>query len=511
MAASEFHANATTEPLAWGARRVEAAGAAAQHGRAVIAALFDSVSVLDAVGWGLRLLALVVVPPRRSAPSASSWLLLIFLLPELGFVLYLFAGRARTPERVRRRRADFPGLHPGVLDRVEKHVKRHAAATLSVPAATARLVERLGRFRPLAGNEVVPCSDYDACVRRLVADIDAAREHVHVISHIFGHDAVGDAIGAALVRAAKRGVVCRVLADAIGTGRGGRRRLRDLRREGVRTAFVAPINLLRAMMHRADMRNHRKIAVIDGRIAHVGSQNLVDKQFKRDICYEDLAVRVVGPVVLQLQIVFLADWHVATGEALDVDALLPETGPAGTVIAQALPSGPSFPDENFRLVLVDLLHGARDRVVLVTPYFVPDESMIAALTTAALRGADVSVIIPAKSDSRLVTLAQNAYVAELERDGVEMFHYLPAFLHAKHTTIDDEITLVGSSNIDIRSFALNEEISLVVYDRGVCDRFRAEQERLLARSKPVILEEWLSRPLLRRWLESVARLFSPVL
>jgi cardiolipin synthase A/B len=162
-------------------------------------------------------------------------------------------------------------------------------------------------------------------------------------------------------------------------------------------------------------------------------------------------------------------------------------------------------------VLVDLLHGARERVVIVTPYFVPDDSTMDALTTAALRGAEVRVIVPSRHDSPLVGLAQKSYVADLVRDGVRVHHYAGAFLHAKHLTIDDEITLVGSSNIDIRSFTLNDEINLLVYDRGVCAEFRREQERLLSNAPAVRLDAWLKRPALHRFVESIARLFSPVL
>jgi cardiolipin synthase A/B len=473
--------------------------------------VFGDFGVWFVVEWALRALAIAVVPPRRSPQSASAWMLLIFLFPIVGFPLFLVLGRARAPAKVRRRRADFPGHHAGVIQRLDAQLDRFAVPPDLLPTGVARLSTRLGRFRPVAGNHVEWCADYDGCIRNLIADIDAAQDHVHLLYYIWGADEVGAQVEAALMRAAARGVTCRVLADAFGTARRGRRCLRRLRRDGIRTAIASPMNVLRAFLRRADMRNHRKIAVIDGRVAHVGSQNIVKHDFRKGLSYEDLNVRATGPVVLQLQIVFLSDWHAATGEPLDVESLLPDAERTGDCVAQALPSGPSFPDENFRRVLVDLLHGARERVTLVTPYFVPDESTMTALTTASLRGVKVRVIVPRRHDSRLVGLAQDSYVAELVRDGVRVHRYLPAFLHAKHATIDERIALIGSGNIDVRSFSLNEEISLLLYDRAICASLHEEQERLLRTAPLVDLDRWLARPFFRHWVESIARLFSPML
>ncbi|HKB39126.1 MAG TPA: phospholipase D-like domain-containing protein, partial [Gemmataceae bacterium] len=259
------------------------------------------------------------------------------------------------------------------------------------------------------------------------------------------------------------------------------------------------------------LRNHRKIAVIDGRIGYTGSQNLVDAQLKEGIAYEDLMVRVTGPVVLELQYVFASDWFLETSEVLDGESEFPSPEIAGDVPAQALPSGPAFPTQNNQRFFVALVHGAQKRVVLTTPYFIPDEPLLQAMQTAAQRGVEVHLVVSERGDSRLVTLAQESYFEELLEAGVRVHLYRKNFLHSKHLSIDDAVAMIGTSNLDIRSFALNAELMLTIYDRGVAAGLAAEEERYFARSTLLTLATWEERSFWRKLGQNLCRLFSPLL
>jgi cardiolipin synthase len=373
------------------------------------------------------------------------------------------------------------------------------------------LAENLGGMPILGGNAVELLVDYDATFARLVADIDRAENHVHLLFFIIADDRATAPVFEALGRAARRGVACRVLADAIGS-RSGLRTLRPkLTALGVEVHEMLPVSLFPWRKARLDLRNHRKIAVIDGRVGYTGSQNLIAADFKGGLPYEDLMVRVTGPVVLDLQYIFAADWFVETDEVLEGEAEFPCPKIAGGVPAQALASGPAFPTQNNQRLFVALVHGAGKRVVLTTPYFIPDEPLLQAMQTAALRGVDVHLVVSEKADQFIVSRAQESYYEELLEAGVHIHLYRKQFLHAKHLSIDDSVALIGSSNLDIRSFVLNAEVMLMIYDSGLTARLAAEQERYFANSRLLTLAAWEERPFGRKVLQNLARLLSPLL
>jgi cardiolipin synthase len=262
---------------------------------------------------------------------------------------------------------------------------------------------------------------------------------------------------------------------------------------------------------RIDLRNHRKIVVIDGRVGYVGSQNIIDADFKRPLVYEELVVRVSGPVVAELQAVFLADRWMETGEAIRNTSMFPHVGRHGQSMAQVLPSGPQYPHENNQRFIVSLIHAANKRVVITSPYFIPDDPFIQAMTTAVLRGVEVHLVVSKQIDQYLVGLGQRSFYDELLEGGVRIHSYTRRFLHAKHVSIDDCVALIGSSNMDIRSFALNAEVMLVVYDREVVEQLRRIQERYFADSEEVSAERWRNRPIVYRMLQNTARLADSLL
>jgi cardiolipin synthase A/B len=461
--------------------------------------------------WAVRLVMLVVVPFRRPPASANAWLLLVFFQPWIGLALYLVIGR---PELPRWRTEKLKKLVPE-LEHVGRRLQEHPNVSHpEVPprlAGGVRLAESLSRLPILGGNSAELLDDYDGSVGRLVADIDAARDHVHLLYYIFADDATGRRVLEALARAVKRGVVCRVLIDALGARKALRTLLPKLTEAGVIAHRVLPAGLLRLWGARVDLRNHRKIAVIDGRVGYTGSQNLVDATFKKGITYEELVVRVTGPAVLGLQFVFASDWYLEADELLDKPNIFPDPEVTGDVPAQPLPSGPVWAPAAIQQVVVSLIHGARERVVITTPYFVPDGALLQALRTAVRRGVEVHLVVSRLADQRLVSLAQRSYYAELLDAGVRVHRYREKFLHAKHLSIDDEIALIGSSNMDIRSFLLNAEIALLFYSKEVTARLRAEQERYFAGSELLEKDEWGRRPLVSKVAENTARLMSALL
>ncbi|MBX3415144.1 MAG: cardiolipin synthase [Pirellulales bacterium] len=461
--------------------------------------------------WTIRLAMLAVVPVRRAPAAAKGWLLLIFFEPWVGLLLYVLIGRARLSRKQRAKFAELPRAMSQVLARFVDHPNIFHPEVGPALSQAVSLAERLGGSPILGGNSIEVLVDYDDTVARLIADIDQAVHHVHLEFYIFSDDEVTGRVIAAMERATHRGVRCRVLVDAIGSRTALRTLRPKLRGLNIELHAMLPVSLLPWRKARIDLRNHRKIAVIDGRVGYTGSQNLVAAGFQQGIRYEDLMVRVHGPAVLELQYVFASDWFLETGEILDGEREFPCPTIAGDVAAQALPSGPAFPTQNNQRLFVALVHGAARRVVLTTPYFIPDEPLLQAMQTAAKRGVDVHLVVSETGDQAFVTLAQESYYEELLEAGVHVHQFQQNFLHAKHLSIDDAVALIGSSNLDIRSFALNAELMLVIYDRGTVARLAIEQERYFRESRLLTHEGWRQRSLGRQLLQNTARLFSPLL
>ncbi len=375
------------------------------------------------------------------------------------------------------------------------------------------LAERAVGLPVVGGNTIDLFSDTDLAIDRLIADIDAAVNHVHLLFYIFRDDCVGRRVAEALVRAHGRGVTCRVLADAVGSRGLFRRLAPELRAKGVAVHPVLPVNLLRLPLARLDLRNHRKLAVIDGRIALAGSQNIVEGSYghRRAGGWHDVMGRITGPAVGDFQGVFLEDWYHETGELLEGPGLYPTIEPQGSVAMQVVPTGPDLPTEAFQAVLVEAIFLARRRVVITSPYFIPNEAMLLALRLAVLRGVSVSLILPRHSDHPLVDAAGSFYWEHLMHCGVNVYLYYAGMLHAKTLTVDDRLAMFGSANYDIRSFELNFELNVLLEDRqavAALARLQDEYERL---STLALSGDGPSRTWGGRLKANLAKLFSPLL
>jgi cardiolipin synthase len=461
--------------------------------------------------WAVRLTMLLYVPQRRSASAARTWLLFIFLLPWPGLAIYALVGRIRVPALRRK-------LQDQASEQIKKAQAQIGTQIVAQPDLPAQLqiipeqVRRLGVFEPFAGNAFEFLRDYEGSIDRLIEDIDAAKRHVHLLTYIYRTDRIGRKVTDALKRAAKRGVVCRVLLDAVGSRVALNQFGPELREAGVEVRSMLPVGLFRRKGERFDLRNHRKISVIDGTIGYLGSQNIADPTFVKNFPNEELVVRFIGPVVSQLQATFLGDHYLETEEVLDRAELFPELKAAGDSAAQLLPSGPGYGQENGRELIISMLYEARRRVVITTPYFIPDEPFLNAICAAGQReNVQVHLVVSKHANQLISQLAQRSYYDDLLEAGIQIHLYRPHFLHAKLLTIDDHVALTGSTNMDIRSFALNAEINLLIYDRQVVEQLKVIQEDYFRNSDLLTCEQWRKRSVLEKVTHNTARLLDSFL
>ena len=459
-------------------------------------------------GWLAYLLVLGgwIVLQKREPVATLSWLLGLALLPYVGFLVYHVFG----PQRIHRQR----------LRRARSRESMSANAALADPAhADAAELARLGvattGLPPASAREVRLLVDGAAKYEALLADIAAATRHIHLEYYIWEPDRTGAALRDALAERARAGVQVRLLLDAIGAVR-ARHFFAPLIEAGGEVAWFHPMRFGHVWRRPwANLRTHRKIVVIDGRVAYTGGMNVSDEQDERvrEDAYRDLHLRLEGEVVRTLQLVFCEDWAYATGDRSFLSGVArdtPREPAAGPVRAQVLVSGPDSPWEAIHRLQVSAIQAAKRRVWLMTPYFVPGEAAMMALTSAAMAGLDVRLLVPRESDSKLVTLAARSYFGPLLVAGVKVYEYGPRMLHSKSLLVDDELVVIGSANFDHRSFRLNFEVAVLFDDRALASRIAALFEGELASAPRV--HRGRHRPLLRvRLPEALARLMSPLL
>ncbi|HWH25682.1 MAG TPA: cardiolipin synthase, partial [Pseudolysinimonas sp.] len=449
--------------------------------------------------------------------TALAWLLLIFFQPYVGIILFFLLGRARLPRNRRRRQRE---VNDYILETTEgfDKVKRDPPW----PPWLEPIVElnrKLGAMPLVGGNTARMWADNQASLDAMVADIYAAESTIHAEFYILSLDATTKPFFDALEAARARGVTVRVLLDHLGNFPypGYRRTVRRLKRMGVEWHLMLPFQPWRLLIQRPDLRNHRKLLVIDGQVGFTGSQNIIETPYqkrsnrRRGLRWKDYMARFEGPVVAGIDALFVTDWYSETGELLTREAAPVRRMGDGHLDCQVVPSGPGFRGENNLRLFNSLVYAAQERIILVSPYFVPDDSMLYAITTAAQSGLDVQLFVSEIGDQFFVYHAQRSYYEELLRAGVRIFRYAkPTILHAKHFTIDDQIAVIGSSNLDMRSFTLDLEISVMVRGGEFLKELRALEDDYRANSTELTLEAWMSRPLPRRILDHVARLTAAV-
>ncbi|WP_423460110.1 cardiolipin synthase [Ottowia sp. VDI28] len=472
-------------------------------------------SWLNWLGWTWTVSSIVlttwIVMQRRAPVSTLAWIMVLNLMPVIGLAVYAYFG----PQRVKRQRLKRWHHRAALMSQEDLRTLRQGRAEPPVWAVQhAALIEQSCGLQLASCHEVKLLGSGAATLDALLGEIAAARKHIHLEYYIYEPDITGLAVLQALTARAKEGVRVRLLVDAIGSpklgSREGRRHLAHYLAAGGQFAIFHPRRLDR-LRPLVNLRTHRKIAVIDGRVGLLGGINITDDENERvrpQDAYRDTHLLLRGGAVRWLQYLFLQDWGYAGGGQIQGEDMLPEDQP-GTVPVHVVASGPDSDSEAIHRAMIDAIHMARERIWLATPYFVPTESALMALTNAALRGVSVKLMVPEKSDSRVVTAAARSYFEELQNAGVLVFEYSGRMFHAKTLLVDQSYSMVGSANFDNRSFRLNFEVAAAVFSTTFNQQLAAMFENDLSACKRVPARRRASPP--QRLFEAVARLASPLL
>ncbi len=456
-----------------------------------------------------------IIMRRRPIGVLLAWIALILSIPVLGAIVYLFVGENRVSEKYVRRVAAIRDAY----DRWQQSLRSRSHDENPVTRPLQRQAESVTGFPVLEGNAVKLLPDYESTFHALIQDIEQCESSCHLEFYIWYPGGLADELLETLLRAGRRGIHCRVILDAVGSKPFLRsKRPAQLREAGVKVAAALPVGLLSTLFSRADLRNHRKIAVIDGAIAYTGSQNLVDPRFfKQDEGvgqWVDASLRITGPIVETLGGTFIHDWEAATGTGLENLEMKHDVRPihkSGNISLQIVPSGPHPNPLAILQLILGAIYSAAEELIITTPYFVPDESLMTALVSAAHRGVEVTLIIPAKNDSRLVDFASRSTFDDLLDAGIRIATYECGLLHTKSITVDGEFCLFGSVNMDMRSLWLNFEISLFIFNKELAGQIRELQRHYLEGSKLIDAESWKKRSFARRFIENAAHLAAPLL
>jgi len=453
-----------------------------------------------------------------TAPARLAWFIVLLVLPYLGAVVYLLFGEISLGRTIHNRHSEvFRQLHLGgkdfvgncdrvLSDRVERQY--HAAFR------TASSVDGLETTDGNTGQLMLTAK---GARDRLVQDIDRATDHVHVLYYIWMTDETGTNVANALIRAAKRGVTCKAMADALGSRELVRSALwNEMTQAGVDTQIALPIKgILRTILFsRLDLRNHRKITIIDGKVTYCGSQNCADSMIRTKPGFSpwiDIMVRLEGPVVAQNQLLFASDWMLHRSDASIGEFPLFSDQEPGGFPAQVFADGPTGAQGATPQLFSVLIGQAQSTLTISTPYFVPDPVVLNALLAAARRGVKVTLVFPRKNDSWIVAAASRSFYRRLLESGLEIFEYTDGLLHAKTLTIDSAVSFIGSTNIDLRSFDLNYENDIILRDDTLTKAIEGRQREYIACAVPVTLEAVLGWSPVRRVWNNVVATMGPVL
>lgn len=477
----------------------------------------------DHIAWLLLALhvllgavAVAYISARRRPATAIAWMLTIIFIPYIGIIAFLLVGFNRLPKARRDKQKHVNAL---IVERTEGLGQlSHRGDWPRGLATLATLNTTLGALPMVGGNGVELLPDYHGSIAAMAAEIDTARRYVHVEFYILVDDAATQPFFDALERACRRGVAVRVLSDHLAAlmNPGRKETLARLAAMGAEYHAMLPLRPWRGHWQRIDLRNHRKLLVVDGRTGFTGSQNLVHESYNkkkniaRGLRWHELMMRLEGPAVRELDAVFVTDWFSETDVLLELDTSPVVLDPAPHLVdAQVVPSGPSFENDNNLKLFVAMIHQATERVSITSPYFVPEDSVLLAIITAAGRGLDVELFVSEIGDQAMVYHAQRSYYEALLRAGVRIYLYkAPEVLHSKHFSIDSDVAVVGSSNMDVRSFSLNMEVSVLIHSAPFVAGLRKVEDGYRANSRELQLADWVKRPMWEKFWDSAARLTS---
>lgn len=458
-----------------------------------------------------------VVLRRRAVSVSLAWLMIIYIIPVLGVIFYFLFGELNLG-RKRAERAKHMFRHYGQWFNLLHDCQAHLPELMSPQITKIDLLctNRMG-IPALCGNTITLQDSPEKILRSIIDDIEAAESHIRMVFYIWHQGGLVDSVSSALIRASKRGVDVKVLLDSAGSHRFFRSHwIEMMTNAGINIQHALAVSPWRVFLRRLDLRQHRKIIVIDDQIAYSGSMNMVDPAFFKQSAgvgeWIDVMVRVTGPTVNVLSAIHAWDWEVETGDRILPNlpsCIVPQV--QNPLPVQVVPSGPGMPDNLIQQVLTLAINQAQTSICITTPYFVPSEELLEELKMTAQRGVNVELVLPKKNDSLMVQWASRAYFEELLSAGVKIHEFEGGLLHTKSVVVDELYCLVGTVNLDMRSLWLNFELTLAIDSIPFTKTMSDLQQTYIAHSTPVILEEWKNRKVHYRFLERMFFLFSPLL
>lgn len=460
----------------------------------------------------LALIPSILLKKNRHTISTVSWILTIILLPGLGGIVYLFFGINRVQRRSLSKEIANQSIAPK-LPQIVQNQLLSSEDYLPINQNLMRLAQNIGHTVPTFGNHIELLTDTNRTLGLIKQAILNAEHSLHLEYYIWQPDQSGTLLRDLLIEKARAGVEVRFLYDGLGSFGLGKNFFKPMREAGIQVApFLAGASIRERWS--INLRNHRKIVIVDGKMAFTGGMNIGDEYLglNQDLGFwRDTHLKVEGPETLQLQQVFAEDWFFATGEALTQQEYYPSPDPTGTVTAQTLLSGPEKNADVFLTLMFAAINEARNSIVLTTSYFVPPESLTTALESAARRGVHVRLLLSSKSANPATVHAGRSYYDSLLDSGVEIFEYTKGILHSKTLTIDDCWSLVGTPNFDYRSLILNFEVGMAIYDRKFAQRLRESIEQDFLNAIEITHIEWNSRSKFEILKQNLCRLFAPVM
>jgi len=472
------------------------------------------------LGYAISILVVVImiVLENRSPLKTISWVLVLLLLPGLGFILYIFFGQNFRKEKIIARKGlrNHHRLNYLAHSQITQltHGNLGDNETAREPTGIVRLLLNNSSSVVTTGNEVTFLNNGKDKFEALLRELKNARHFIHLEYYIFAEDRIGNVVKKILKEKASKGVEVRLIVDDVGSWELKSSFFEEMRKAGVEVYSFLQVRFP-LLTSKVNYRNHRKIVVIDGHIGFIGGYNIADRYKEGDAktygIWRDTHIMIQGDAVNSLQSIFLTDWYFVSQTELTDPKYFPASKPVSNKVMQIVASGP---DSDWPAIMMGIFHtiaSARDYLYIATPYFLPSESVLFALKTAALSGVDVRIIIPEKSDAFITLLCSRSYIREMLEAGVQVYFYQKGFLHAKTVVADDKISIVGSANMDFRSFEQNFEATAFIYDKDTAQEMKATFFKDQSDSEIILLPEWIERPYIEKVKESFARLFSPLL
>lgn len=481
-----------------------------------------NLSTLWLILWSLNYVAAFlavenILRNRREPRGMLAWALALIFIPFVGLMLYMLIGPVPIQRKMRRRHKRRRMIAGPLAEQTAVLAKEHNARALEgfdeTTRALMRLASELSDAVVTSGNSLIVHHDAERAFLNLALGIEAAEHHVHLEYYIFADDDTGRAMRDLLMAKARQGVEVRLLLDAVGCWRLPRRFVRELESAGVEVAFFLPWGLTTRRLQ-LNCRNHRKLTVVDGKRVFSGSKNIADEYLGRKKKlgpWRDTYMQLEGPSVTQFQEVFVEDWHFATKKKLTSDLYFPDPRRVGEHVMQVVRSGPDGRADVMHQLLNAAVSDADKSISIVTPYFVPDRAMMLALTAAAYRGLSVKLLLPSISDSWLVLWAGRTFYDDLLEAGVEIYEYGKGMVHSKVVVVDQRWAMVGSANMDVRSFQLNFELTCMIYNKDIAEYLHTDCDQLCLQARKITDEHVKNWTYPETLAAGLARMATPIL